>query len=153
MRSTPWLFLMTVLTAVLSAQEIPSEDARVDGILASRSLSWAQASWLVGRATGTFDEAVAPEEAALKAVSAGWGSVGQAPETPVRLDQYCQLLARAQGLPRGFLESLFPGPRYAHRELVFRKIVPGTRAPDSSVSGEEALAYLQNAQTWKEARR
>ena len=153
MRFVPWVIvLMAILTSPLIAQAAPSDDARIDALFATRSLTWAQASWLVGRAIGEFPEAITPEEAARQASAKGWGSAGTLAATPLRLDQYCQLLARAHDLPRGMLESLFPGPRYAYRELVFRKIVPGNKAPDQTVSGEEALIYLQNAQTWKEAR-
>ena len=91
-----------------------------------------------------------PDKASALAKEAGWGSRG-ANET-LDLQSYGFILVKALSIPTGVVYSVFPGPRYALRELVFRKIVPATLAPDDAVSGEEAMRYLQAAQDWKEAK-
>lgn len=128
-----------------------SDDNVIDTLLSQPAVTWENAAWLVGRAVGTFDDAVTPRQAAEKAVNSGWGDKTLAPEARLDLAGYSQLLVRALNIPTGLLYNVFPYPRYAYRELVFRKVIPGSLAPDDRVSGEEAMRYLQYAQSWKES--
>lgn len=133
-------------------QTTPGDDETIDTVLSQKAITWGNAAWLVGRAVGTFDDTVTPAQAAARAAQAGWGAADRGPDTPLDLQSYGQILVKALNIPTGVVYGWFPGPRYALRELVFRKIVPATLAPDDAVSGEEALRYLQAAQDWKEAR-
>jgi hypothetical protein len=126
------------------------EDATIDTILSQKAITFGNAAWLVGRAGGWYDDRVTPDKASALAKEAGWGnhSNGDA----LDLQSFGLILVKALSIPTGVVYSVFPGPRYALRELVFRKIVPATLAPDDAVSGEEAMRYLQAAQDWKEAK-
>jgi hypothetical protein len=42
----------------------------------------------------------------------------------------------------GLMYSLFHTPRYAHREMVYRKLVQGRSDPDLIVSGEKMLQII-----------
>jgi hypothetical protein len=47
--------------------------------------------------------------------------------------------------------SLFPGPRYAYRELVYRKILEGRVDPAQTLTGERLLYFLGRAlELWGE---
>ena len=143
---------LCICLAPLAAQDTGFDDnAVIDSILAQKAISWENAAWLVGRATDLVDDGATPADAARKAVVAGWGPTSMTPEAPLDLKSYSYTLVRALALPHGLLFQLFPSPRYALRELVFRKIVPVTLPPDKQVSGEEAMRYLQAAQDWKAA--
>lgn len=145
--------LIGALVAILpaTAQAEASDDSVIDTLLSQPAVTWENAAWLVGRAVGTFDDAVTPHQAAEKAAASGWGAKTLAPEANLDLAAYSQLLVRALDIPTGLLYNLFPSPRYAYRELVFRKVIPGSLAPDDRVSGEEAMRYLQYAQSWKDS--
>ncbi len=143
---------LSLFLARLAAQDAGVDDnAVIDSILAQKAISWQNAAWLVGRATQLLDDSATPADAVAKAVSAGWGPASRAPDAPLDLRSYSFTLVKALALPHGLLFQIFPGPRYALRELVFRKIVPVTLPPDMPVSGEEAMRYLQAAQDWKAA--
>ncbi|HET6451346.1 MAG TPA: hypothetical protein VFI08_08545 [Spirochaetia bacterium] len=143
---------LSLFLAPLAAQQAGVDDNTViDSILAQKAISWENAAWLVGRATDSIDDTSTPADAVQRAVTAGWGPASRAAEAPLDLKSYSFTLVKALGLPHGLLFRFFPGPRYALRELVFRKIVPVTLAPDQPVSGEEAMRYLQAAQDWKAA--
>jgi hypothetical protein len=143
---------LSLFLAPLAAQDAGVDDnAVIDTILGQKVISWENAAWLVGRATQLLDDGTTPADAVGKAVAAGWAPASRAPEAPLDLKSYSYTLVRALALPSGLMLYLFPGPRYALRELVFRKIVPATLPPDGLVSGEEAMRYLQAAQDWKEA--
>lgn len=153
MRSTfTALVGMVVFALSASAQTIESDDSRIDQVLASPAVTAGQVAWLVGRAVGLVEEAEPPEEAYRKAVSAGWVAPGESPDGPITLAGFSQVLVRALAIPTGVVYSVFPGPRYAFRELLFRRIVPPGASPGGPVSGQDALSFLQNAQSWKEGR-
>ncbi len=148
--SWAWMILCAAGALPLCAQA-DSDDTVIDALLAQKTITWDNAAWLVGHASGALADGTAPNEAVAKAAQAGWGS--RAAQTPVDLGSYSQLLVKALGVPGGILYSWFPGPRYAYRELVFRRLIPGSKSPDAPVSGQDAMLYLQNVQTWKETHR
>ena len=129
------------------------DDVVIDGILKQKNISWGNASWLVGRAVETIGEGLSPSDAAAKAAAAGWGPAGLSPEARLNLKSYSLMLVKAFSLPTGLMYKLFPGPRYAFRELVFRRILPPTLPPDGTLSGEAAMRYLQAVQDWKDGQR
>jgi hypothetical protein len=143
---------LSLFLAPLAAQDAGVDDnAVIDSILGQKAISWENAAWLVGKATQLVDDNATPADAVQKAVSEGWGPASRTPEAPLDLKSYSYTLLKALALPHGLLFRIFPSPRYALRELVFRKIVPVTLPPDKQVSGEEAMRFLQAAQDWKVA--
>ena len=143
---------LSLFLTPLAAQNTGVDDnAVIDSILGQKAISWENAAWLVGRATQLLGDGVTPADAVQKAVSAGWGPAARAPEEPLDLRSYSYALIKALEIPHGLMFQIFPSPRYALRELVFRKIVPVTLPPDKQVSGEEAMRFLQAAQDWKAA--
>jgi hypothetical protein len=132
-----------LLTAPVGGQAVSGgDDAVIDSLLTQKVLSWSNAAWLVGRASGTLPDGTNPDQATPR---------GRSGTAPIDLQSYSELLVSGFQIPTGLLYGLFPGPRYALRELVYRKIVPPALAPDSALSGEEAMRYLQATQDWKEA--
>ena len=71
---------------------------------------------------------------------------------PIRLDEFAFMLVRAFGFRGGLMYTLFPGPRYAYRELVYRKVLEGRLDPAQTVSGERLLHILGKALEWRENR-
>jgi hypothetical protein len=149
MRFVNLLVLVLVPVFTWAAPPEATDQATIDEILGPAPLDFPHAAWLVGRAAGTFDESVDVATASARAQALGWGSADSA----LTLAGYSQVLVKGLGLPTGLVYGWFPGPRYAYRELVFRRIVPGSLDSDSPVSGETALRYLQATQDWKEAHR
>jgi outer membrane protein OmpA-like peptidoglycan-associated protein len=109
----------------------------MDAVLAARELSFAQASRFVLAAAGIAEEGTSPYELAR---AKGWLS-GEA-ESPIRLGELCFLMMKAFDMKGSFLWTLFPGPRYAFRELDYLRLIPGRRDPALRVSGENFLRML-----------
>ena len=135
----------------VAAQAASPDDAVIDTLLSQSAITWDNAAWLVGRSVGTFDETTTPAQAAQKASEAGWGPKDLAPTTAIDLATYSQLLVKALDIPTGLIYKVFPNGRYAMRELIFRRVLTGSARPDAPVSGDRAMYFLQNAQTWKGA--
>jgi hypothetical protein len=134
------LFLSGFLSVPLCAQ-----DARdLDLLLETQAVSGAQAARFVLGAAGLLPSGLsgaAAEEAAWEAArERGWvkGSPGGTP----RLKETAFLVMRAFGLKGGLMYSLFPGPRYAYRELLHRRLIQGRADQGFTVSGERLLQII-----------
>jgi hypothetical protein len=55
------------------------------------------------------------------------------------------LVTGAFGIKGGLMYTLFPGPRYAYRELLYRKIIQGRADEGFTVSGERLLRIIGQA--------
>jgi hypothetical protein len=137
-----------VLTFAMAAAAVPLLSAQsnevLDAVLSEATLSYAQAAYLVGTASGHFADTVSPQEAVTDMEQQGLGTPGLKPDDPVNLGAYSYMLTRAFGIKGGIMYRILPGPRYATRELSYLKIIPGPAKPGMSLSGDLALRILQH---------
>jgi hypothetical protein len=134
----PLLALLLFLAApLLPAQSIVYD---MDALLESGAVTWAEAVRFVLPAAGVEVANVA--EAFALAAALRWLPRNAAPERAVDLAGLSFLLMQAFNLSGGLLYSLFPGPRYAYRELVYRGIVRGPRDRAWKVSGPLLIALI-----------
>ncbi len=83
-----------------------------------------------------------PAEAIQSLQQQGWKVEMLPSDAPVSLGTYSYLLMKAFKRSGGIFYSLFPGPRYACRELGYLKVIPADARPLRSFSGEEAVRIL-----------
>ena len=69
---------------------------------------------------------------------------------PATLGEVCFLIMETQGIKGGLFYALFPGPRYATRELASLGVLKGYTHPNRVVSGEEVMWILGAVLDWKE---
>jgi hypothetical protein len=72
----------------------------------------------------------------------GWLPRRARTEDPILLRELSLLVMEAFRLRGGIMYSLFHNSRYAHRELVYRRIVQGRTDPVQRVSGERLFHIL-----------
>ncbi|MDX9899645.1 MAG: hypothetical protein RBT62_12055 [Spirochaetia bacterium] len=114
----------------------------IDILLETDSLSAGQAAYLVLVASERLDEKT-DEAGAFKAlIDLGWVSEQTQMDTPMRTKDYCYLLMKAFDLKGGLLYSLFPGPRYAYRQMVSSQVIQGRSDPAMVVTGSRAMRML-----------
>jgi hypothetical protein len=122
---------------------LPAQTAeRLDALLDSAGLSYAQAAMIVLPAAALAGEDVSPETAFAEARARGLLPKAAEPGGAVRLDGLAFLIMGAFGMKGGLFYTLFPGPRYAYRELVHRRSIQGRNDPALTVSGERLLRIL-----------
>jgi hypothetical protein len=138
-----WAVLALLALFVLPAAA--QSNAILDQILENPRLNYGQAAYLVLTASGKLPESVAPAAAADALEGLGWRIEARAAEDPVSLGEYSWLLMRALELKGGVFYHLFPGPRYAARELAYRRLIQGKAHPGRPVGGEEAVRLLAGA--------
>jgi hypothetical protein len=112
----------------------------MDALLETPAVSFAQAARFTLASAGVFDGSAA--DAYALARENGWLPAQEEAAGPIRLGELCFLMMNAFNIKGSFLYALFPGPRYAFRELDYRKLIPGRRDPALKVSGEEFLRIL-----------
>jgi len=134
----PILCLLCVTPTLLLAQTTAME---IETLLATETLSWAQASRFVLEASDpatAFDDPIA---AFNFAVELNWLPRNVGPNDKVRLDGISLLLMQSFGLQGGIFFTLTGSPHFAYRELEHMGILHGRISPRQIVSGE-TLLYL-----------
>jgi hypothetical protein len=74
----------------------------------------------------------------------GWFPKNAEPGGPIKLKDLSLLMMKAFDLEGGLMYRLFPGPRYAYREMTRRGFIEGRAYPGFTVSGERFLQILGN---------
>lgn len=124
------LLLFVFLPGIATAQS----NEIVDRLLEQDTASYSDALYMVRTAAG--------ETAEISALSEKDGSIS--------LGEYAHLLMNAFDLPGGIMYRLFPGPRYAAREIAFYGFIRGSHLPGRPISGREVINILRRAMEWKE---
>jgi hypothetical protein len=105
-------------------------------------MSYALAASVVLPAAGLIDEDSTGEAAFAEARARNYLPQDARPGGPIRLGDLSFLIMGAFGMKSGFMYALFPGPRYAYRELVYRRLIQGRDDPGLTVSGARFLRII-----------
>jgi len=120
-------------------------NAQVDELLSEQQARLDSAAYLVLVAGGQLAEDSSPAEAYAMLQDKKWIPAGLEASAPIRIDDYCALVMKALAIRGGLMYSLFPGPRYAYRELAAKGIVNQSGGPSRSLPGDEAMQILRQA--------
>jgi hypothetical protein len=114
----------------------------IDALLDSRDAAFGDAVYLVLSAAKIIPEKATPKDAVWTLQARDWGVAGRSAKEPIPLGEYAFLLMKAFDVRGGIMYRLFPGPRYACRELAFLGLLEGNTAPNRRLAGEEAVQIL-----------
>ena len=112
---------------------------KMDQILESKEISYDQAAFIILPAAGLISETASLDEAFMFAWEHKWLRKAKVPEDPISLGELSYLIMKAFDMKSGFMYAIFPGPRYAFRELCYRSIIQGRSDPSITLSGERLL--------------
>jgi hypothetical protein len=134
------VFFLIVMAAgaVLHAQTAE----RMDMLLDTPEVTCAMAALAVLPAAGIIDGDSGLDAAFAEAMARNYLPRGAEADDLIRLGELSFLIMRAFGMKSGFMYSLFPGPRYAYRELAHRRLIQGRNDPALTVSGARLLRIL-----------
>jgi len=135
-----WALLVFIAAAVLPAAS--QSNQLLDQVLENPRLSFGQAAYLVLTAAQKLPDSATTAQAAEALSAQGWKVRTRGADDPVTLGEYSYLLMQAFELPGGLFYRMFPGPRYAARELAFRRWISGKAFPNRAISGEEGVRLL-----------
>ncbi|GHV90363.1 hypothetical protein AGMMS50268_08660 [Spirochaetia bacterium] len=131
------LLLFSVVSAAYS-QTVPG--AEMETLLNTGKITCSQAAYFV-LAAALEDPPETREASFGMAREKGWLSAGA--ESPVTLGGLSLLMMKAFDLGSGLMYRLFPGPRYAYREMINRGFIEGRAYSTLTVSGERFLRILE----------
>jgi len=151
MGKTVTLLLAVVLLAAAGSVWAQSNEL-LDALFEEPATSLGQAAYLVLTASGRIPDDSTPADAAESLAGQGWTVPQRSAEEPLTLGEYSYLLMQAFELEGGVMYRIFPGPRYAGRELAYLELIKGDTSPYRTFSGEEAIAILGRLLEWKEER-
>ncbi len=114
----------------------------IDELLSNPAVSMGQVSYLVLVASDNLNEDADESRAFGLLGKLGWAPPGLRISDPVNLRTYAYILMRAFGLKGGYMYRLFPGPRYAYRELASLQVIQGKADPSNPVDGITAVRML-----------
>ncbi|MBU0929239.1 MAG: hypothetical protein KKA67_15915 [Spirochaetes bacterium] len=133
--------LFGLLTAVAAGAFCQSNEF-IDRLLESDSMTTGQAAYLVLVASDNLGEDADEARAFELLENFGWVPRGATIDAPILIKDYSYLLMKAFGLNGGMLYAMFPGPRYAYRQLVASLVIQGRSDPDMTLSGSFAVRIL-----------
>ena len=136
----------------LSAAVFAQTAGELDGVLQARTVGRALGARFILGAADLLPQGLSGQEAQDAAWSAAYakGSVRGGREDALRYSDAASIVMNAFKLRGGIWYSLFGGPRYAYRELLYRKVISGRADPDRALSGEELLRLVTAAMRYAE---
>jgi outer membrane protein OmpA-like peptidoglycan-associated protein len=139
-------FFLFVWLAVFLSLTLPAFSqtaAEMDQLLDTEHITYTQAAWFtLASVPGTPPS----DQAAAFALAReqGWVPKNAGPGCPVKLRNLSLMLMKAFNLEGGLMYRIFPGPRYAFREMTRYGFIEGRAYPGLTVSGERFLQILGN---------
>jgi hypothetical protein len=124
----------------------------MDTLLEAESLNYAQAARFILSASGVLGDNISPGTAFAAAQSRGWVPRKAAAGDPVKLGGAALLLMKSFDLRGGLFYRFFPNPRYAYRELVYRRVIQGAADSSMPLSGEYFFQILGRTMDYAETR-
>ncbi|MCP5514186.1 MAG: hypothetical protein H7A26_01840 [Spirochaetales bacterium] len=137
--------LRTALLAVIFCCAVFTVSAdfntTLDSILTEDQISFGSASFILLTGSGALSEDATIEEAAAKMAEMVPKADASA-DKPVTMGMFSYMAMKTYGISGGIMYRFFPGPRYAIRELRYKKIVQGNAYSTMTLSSERALRIM-----------
>jgi hypothetical protein len=144
------MFLVLLVSAILPLAA--QSNQLLDQLLDEPEAHFGSVVYMTLAAAKLLPDTATPEQAVQVLRQQNWNVTILPVEAAVPLGDYSYLLMRAFKLSGGIFYRLFPGPRYACRELGYLKLIPADARPFRSVSGEEAVRILGNVMAYQGGR-
>ena len=114
--------LIVVFGLCWSIAQVPAQsNERIDEILSQEEAQFGHAAYLVLSAGGLVPDDASPQEAARLAVEQGHIKADKSAEAVISFGEYSYLLMTVFDVSGGVMYRIFPGPRYAAREVQYRQ--------------------------------
>ena len=137
-----WAVLALLAACVLPAAA--QSNQLIDRLLEQPKASFGAAVYLVLAASGALDPEASEQQAMESLSEKGWKLRAAQAGEPIHLGEFCFLIMKAFEQKGGLMYRLFPGPRYAVRELAYQGLVHGKVHSGRFPSGQEVVQILSS---------
>ena len=126
--------------------------AEMDALLEAETVSAAVLARFVLGSADLLDPLLSGPEAEKAAydMAAANGWIKTPSDESVTLKNAAFIIMQAFGMKGGIMYSLFNNPRYAYREMVYKKIITGHSDQNMKVTGQRFLQILEKAVSYAE---
>lgn len=142
MRKRSLAVLMVLFTIVCAQYGFTQSNELLDTLLDEERATLGNTVYFVFLAAGIAAEDWSPGRSVEELRLRGWGFEEAEVEEQVDLGSLAFLLMQTFNVKGGIMYSLFPGQRYAARELAYLGFVPGFASPNRVLSGREVTHIL-----------
>ena len=142
-KPTILLLVSAVLLAACVGSAAAQSNQAVDRLLDEKQATFGDAAYIILAAAQLLPDEATPDQAVQAVAEHKLLRTAPAAAAPATLGQVSFLIMETQGIRGGLFYSLFPGPRYAARELASLRLIKGITHPSRTVSGEEVMRLLE----------
>ncbi|MEW5816393.1 MAG: hypothetical protein AB1798_13475 [Spirochaetota bacterium] len=103
-------------------------DTVIDALLAQKKASFGKSVYLILAASGLIPEDASEDQAISLIRDKGWKILKKSKAEPINLGEFSYLTMKAFEMKGGLMYTVFPGPRYASRELSYLGVISGSFA-------------------------
>jgi len=139
-------FVLASFPLILNAQS----NTVIDNLLEKDKAGFGSASYMVFTAAGILKDNSSFEEALQYLNKLKWKMNNKEPGEYITLGEYSYMLMKTFNIDGGIMYQIFPGPKYAARELFYLKLIDKDRDSSRYISGEEVIRILGRLLEWKE---
>lgn len=136
------LSLVALLAASAAGAAWGQSNEVIDSLLSEQEATLAKTAYLVLAASGAIEDSQTVDQAFTALQGLPWGFAAATPDQVVTFGSCSYLIMRAFEVRGGLMYRLFPGPRYAARELAYRDAYRGRTSPGHVLSGREVADIL-----------
>ncbi len=133
---------LIVLTLLGSATCLAQSNETIDRLLSREVADFGSTVYMVLSAGDLIQDSASVDSAYGEYQSFGWQLGSKSADDSLTVSELSYLIMKSLNVSGGFMYAIFPSPRYAFRELVYKNVLSRQIAPGSIVSGEEVLRYL-----------
>ena len=126
-------------TAALHAQS----NAVIDSILNQRTATYGDSVYMILSAAKIIPTSASVTAAMNALYARAWISPPPRADQPITFGDFSYILMKSFDVSGGIMYAIFPGPRYAARQVVYRRWSPGDLSPYQHISGMQALYVLR----------
>jgi len=127
-----------------SAPLFAQSNSVIDSVLSQKQASFEDSVYLILAAGNLIPSSGSVKDALETLKQKAWLDIPDRPDAPITFGQFAFLLMKTFNVPGGVLYNLFPGPRYAGREVDYRGWTPANLSPYEGLSGRDALYILRS---------
>lgn len=145
------IIIILILSASVFTLTAQSNEV-LDRYLDQDKADLATSVWLVYLSAQTLPGDATPEDAMeyLRSSKHGRRFESRAVDSPIEFREYALIAMSEHKLPGGLMYSIFRSPRFAAKEMLWRRWIPGDPDPGTDLTPWDVTTSLSQLISWKE---
>lgn len=150
---TKLITILLILTSIILLFSQSNEE--LDRFLSQQKADVSTSVWLIYLSTETLPYDATPEDAMNYLMSSEQGKyfIEKSAQSRISYKEFALIAMIENELPGGLMYKIFKNPRYAAREMFYKRWMPGDIKPDSEITPWDVTTAISQILTWKEANR